>query len=329
MGCRRQPCATVASCNVMDNAFYYWQLMRLRSSGQSQIQVNLEVQAWLQERFPQALLDPDYPDSQLQRQLCSCWRSQEQDADLAQLSLRCFISHQIHRACLSLAERYGERYGLSSQELAAVVLDDDGRRSPVYRPLSLEILEAYDPDQSGLSTWTRQLTYNHPELNRLLLDRGIYRASDWAILNDTNVDQLERILQDYHLCSQHEIHQALELLQQYQGVYRRDRLSKRRLGYRGRCEAPTEEQLKQMFPTVSGPVVLKRLKHLADQLREYRVHVRSGNPRFYQPQDGQELETLVGQQPGNLGTIEDESERFLAAYRQALKETLAGRSPKS
>ncbi len=308
----------------MDNAFYYWQLMRLRSSGQSQIQVNLEVQAWLQERFPQVLLDPDYPDSQLQQQLWSCWRGQEQDADLAELSLRCFISHQIHQACLTLAQRYREHYGLSLRELWAVVLDDEGKCSPVYRPFSLEILESYDPNQSSLSTWTRQLTYNHPELNRLLLERGIYRASDWAILNDTNVDQLQRILQDYHLCSQNEIDQALKLLQQYQAVYRRDRLWQRRLGHRGHCQPPTEEQLQQMYPTVSSAVVLKRLKHLASQLREYRVHVRGGNPRFYQPQDEQELETLVGQQPGNWGTIEDESEGFLSAYRQALKETLAG-----
>lgn len=104
-------------------------------------------------------------------------------------------------------QRYGDRYGLSLQELLAVVLDDEGRRSPVYRPLSLEILESYDPDKSALRTWTRQLTHNHPGLNCVLLDKGIYRASDWAILNDTNAEQLERILQDYHLCSNHEITQ--------------------------------------------------------------------------------------------------------------------------
>ncbi|WP_159786926.1 hypothetical protein [Sodalinema gerasimenkoae] len=308
----------------MDNPFHYWQLMRLRSSGQSQIQANLEVQTWLQERFPMALLEPDYPDSQFQRQLCNCWREQEQDGDLAQLSLRCFISHQIHQACLHLAQRYGERYGLSSQELLPLVLDDEGKLDSVYRPLSLEILESYNPDKSALSTWTRQLAYNHPGLNRVLLDKGIYRASDWAILNDTNAEQLERILRDYHLCSNHEITQALSLLQQYQQIYRRDRLLQRRLGQRGRCQVPTEEQLQQMNPTVSSGVVLKQLKHLASQLREYRVHVRSGNPRLYQPRDEQELETLVGQQPGDWGAMEDESDRFLQAYRQALKDTLAG-----
>lgn len=308
----------------MDNAFYYWQLMRLRSSGQSQIQANLEVQTWLQARFPTALLDPDYLDSQLQRELWDCWRNQEQDGDLAQLSLRCFISHQIQQACLNLVQRYGERYGLSLPELLPLVLDDEGRRSPVYRPLSLQILESYDPHKSALSTWTRQLTHNHPGLNCVLLDKGIYRASDWAILNDTNAEQLERVLRDYHLCSNHEITQALSLLQQYQQVYRRDRLLQRRLGQRGRCQTPTEEQLQQMNPTVSSGVVLKQLKHLASQLREYRVHVRSGNPRLYQPRDEQELETLVGQQPGNWGAMEDESERFLQVYRQALKDTLAG-----
>lgn len=106
-------------------------------------------------------------------------------------------------------------------------------------------------------------------------------------------------------------------------MYRRDRLLQRRLGQQGRCQTPTQEQLQQMNPTVSSGVVLKQLKHLASQLREYRVHVRSGNPRLYQPRDEQELETLVGQQPGNWGRLRM-SQNVFAGYRQALKDTLAG-----
>ncbi len=321
---RRPRCATVASCKVMDNAFRYWQLVRLTSSGQSQPHVKPQVQTWLQTRFGNLLLDPDYPEPYLQRQLLDNWRQGEDEADIAQLSLRCFISHQIRQACLHLSQRYQDCYGLYADELFPLVLDDDGTLSSPYCPLSLDILESYDPNKSALSTWTRQLTYNHPGLNRVLLDKGIYRASDWAILNDTNAEQLERILRQYHLCSDHEISQSLKLLQQYQRVYRRDRLLQRRDGQTGRCQVPNKEQLQQINPTVSSKVVLRQLKQLAAQLRDYRVHVRCGHPRCYSVKNEQELETLVGQQPGHEPQLEDESEGFLEVYRQALDESLAG-----
>ena len=61
-------------------------------------------------------------------------------------------------------------------------------------------------------------------LNRALLDYGLYRASDWAILTDTTPAQVERILSQYHLCSHYEVAEAVELLRRFHQVYSRDRL---------------------------------------------------------------------------------------------------------
>ncbi|MEC4812105.1 MAG: hypothetical protein SAK29_02315 [Scytonema sp. PMC 1069.18] len=48
-----------------------------------------------------------------------------------------------------------------------------------------EILQSFDCQRSNLSTWSGQKVKQHKPLNQFLLERGLYLASDWAILNDT------------------------------------------------------------------------------------------------------------------------------------------------
>ncbi|WP_017302224.1 hypothetical protein [Nodosilinea nodulosa] len=307
----------------MDNAFRYWQLVRLTGSGQCQFQVLAQVQTWVQATFASLLAAPDTPEHELQRSLLTLWRSpadlaapaRSPDRDLAQLSLRCYVTHHIHQACVGLAARFGETYGFKAAELLAQVLDDDGQIAPAHRFFTLEILQTYDVNKGALSTWSSRLTQNHTELNQLLLEKGLYRASDWAILNDTSLEQVQRILRQYHLCSEYEVTQAVVLLERYHRVYRRDRMAQRQTGKTGRCQVPTPEQLRDINPDISAREVLIQLNQLADRLRQHRIVMRGGSGPIYQPED-HEWDRIAG---GHSPLEVDDQEEFLQAYREALE----------
>lgn len=299
----------------MDNAFRYWCLVRLDSSGRCRTQTLTQLRTWFTRTFSGRLNGPEGSDQPLLTALVEIHRADSADAELAQLSLRCYISHQIRQVCLQLAHQFGEHYGFTAADLFPLVLDDDGQRSPQYRPFSLDILGTYDPTKAQLNTWTARLVKNHPELDRALLERGLYRASDWAILNDTRLEQLQRILRHYHLCSEAEIALASQLLQQYHQVYLKDRIAQYRTGRRGTCQSPSPEQLKRIDPQRSATDVLMELKKLAAQLRQYRIHARGGN---LTPYSGD----FPLEERANPPADDDEQTAFLETYQQVLRECL-------
>lgn len=302
----------------MQHVSRYWQLVQLDSSGQCQTQSLHPVKTWFNRTFANLLEDEsDAAESELQSQLIDLWRGGETDTDLTQLALRCYVTHQIRYVCLQLEKQFGGTYGFSATDLLPLVLDDDGQPRLHYRPFTLEILTSYNPAKSRLNTWASQLTKNHPDLNRALLDKGLYRASDWAILNDTTPKQVNRILQQYHLCSEYEIGQAVDLITRYHEIYSRDRLQQRQAGQGGRCPAPTPEQLQQIQPQRSPKAVLGQLKTLASQLRQYRIHARGGNPLHYQRCDPN-WETLSADPNTAEDSHDNDQQEFLAAYRQAV-----------
>lgn len=314
--------ATPPPVDVMDNAFRYWQLVRLDNSGRCRSQVLAPVQTWLREAFADWLSDTDKTDGQLQSQLLTIWQSGQAEADLALLSLRCFVSHQIRLVCVHLVNQFGDRHGLTTEELLPYVLDDDGQPpAATYTPLTLEILQSYDPAKAKLTTWATRLTKNHPELNRVLLEKNLYRVSDWAILNDTSLEQLRRVLEQYHLYSPAEVDVASQLLSGYHQVYRRQRLQLRQSGKAtGRCQPPTPEQLQQISSDAPKQV-LAQLKALAAQLRQYRIHARGGNPAIY---GGEEVDWERLPNPHTSAASEGENAQaaFLDTYRQELRQCL-------
>lgn len=299
------------------NIAHYWQLMRLDSSGRCYHQTLPSVEAWVKGTFADVISNLDSVDQPLQAALISHYQSEQADADKAQLSLRCYISHQIRIVCIQLANQFGETYGFTAADLFPLVLNDDGRLSTAYRPLSLEILDTYELDKAQLNTWTARLVKNHGDLDRALLERGLYRASDWAILNDTNREQVQRILRQYHLCSETEVTRASRLLDQYHQVYRQDRIQQRLAGKRGRCRPPTAEQLQGIDAQRSAEVVLVQLKTLAAQLREYRIHARGGNPIPYQG-EAIDWERVSGEPTVSSSDAEEDESTFLMKYQQAL-----------
>lgn len=306
----------------METASRYWQLIRLHSSGRCQTQTMGEVQSWILRTYKDLPSDQQAANRHLQSTLFDLYRGQQAQAKLAQLSLRCYISHQIRYVCVQLANQFGETYGFNAADLFPLVLDDDGQLSSSYRSLGVDILETYDPTKAQLGTWVTQRVKSHPDLDRALLERGLYRASDWAILNDTTVEQLQRILRQYHLCSETEVTLASQLLSQYHRVYRQDRLSQRKTSRGRRCATPTLEQLARIDNQRSPNSVLAHLKLVAAQLRQYRTHVRGGNPIPYRGDEVNWERVSPDLQEGHLEDTEDGQNAFLEAYRQAVSQCL-------
>ncbi len=251
-------------------------MVTLTSAGQRKLKVAPSAKRWCQAYLDDTLGLADDSDRTVQTHLWQLWRADEENALLALLCLRCWLSHQIAAACAQLASQFGTHYGFAAADLWPLVLDDDGRLRLTYQPLSLDILERYDPSQASLNTWASRMTKAHPEINRFCLEQGLYRISDWALLNDTSVGRLARALPGL---SEAELAQKTQLLTAYHQVYRRDRIIQRQQsGRASRCLEPTDAQLLKISPNSPSNVVLQRLCELADLLREHRIAVRRGMP---------------------------------------------------
>jgi hypothetical protein len=192
-----------------------------------------------------------------------------------------------------------------------------------YRPLSLEILADFDPDRSSLATWTTRKVKHHSELNGFLLQCGLYLVSDWAILNDTRLPQLARILGDRHQRTPTEIAAAEALLASYHAVYRYDRRQVRKQGAGSRCQPPTEEQLQRMAAQLAGQPsprrVLADLQALASELRHYRIEARGGNLPLESLDRVDETGRSLGDRlpaTDEISTASLEQETFLERYRE-------------
>ncbi|MGP1374987.1 MAG: hypothetical protein ACTS3T_19310 [Almyronema sp.] len=298
----------------MSAASQYWQLMQLKGSGGCHIVEQASAKTWLQTRFFRSNALSDENERALQKQLWQIWQQATAEAELALLCLRCYVSHHIHNVCLQLARQFGATYGFTVEDLLPFVLDDQGQAVGAYQPFALQILESYDLNKAGLATWTVRRVKHHPDLDQFLQTHGLYRVSDWAILNDTTPEQLQRVLAEFHYRTESEIQQATELLRRYHAVYRSDRLHQLRTRRGNRCYPPTQEQLERIDATVSASAVLAQLHEMASLLRQYRIHVRS---RYLQTVS---LEAAHFAEP--LAAKADENEavqaEFLSQYRQML-----------
>lgn len=265
-------------------------------------------------------------DRTLQTDLWHIWQSQTDQSQMALLCLRCWVSHQISAACYQIASQFGQSYGFAASDLWPLVLDDDGRSLRAYQPLSMKILERYDPTQAALSTWANRMTKGHSEINQFCLERGLYRISDWALLNDVSLPGLENALPGLSVAERRE---KATLLDAYHRVYRRDRIVQRQTrGRASRCQDPTAEQLQEIAeiiemgeisPEQSPALVLRSLSELAAQLRAHRVSVRRGMP-LTKPFDAMaENQQMASQLDQSIDqAIEEESvaqDEFVVRYR--------------
>ncbi len=339
----------------MSDASRYWTLVRIDAAGQCKMEVIASAKAFFLASFPEYLTHSEVPDAPVQRQLVAWMKEAGEELEikavsvsnnnegnrpfLAKLCLQCFISGQIERVCQRLEVQFGAKHGFTCSDLLRFVLDDDLRSpknkitpaSTGYQSLPQEILHSFNPDQSTLATWATRLVKHHRELNNFLLEQGVYLVSDWAILNDTNSKQVQRIFSQFHGFTSTEIELAQQLLESYHAVYRVQRLKARQSGIKGQCPPPTTEQLEQMGRRLSNhtgkvlrpETLMAKLQALATHLREYRIHIRGGSL----PQES--LDTPVaGTNSSTSGdrilpqdliddrNSTDEPTEFLLSYRQ-------------
>ena len=321
----------------MEHASHYWTFLYLSASGTPQHKTIERARSWLEQQCGDLISQPDLPHRAIQRRL----KAQQMTA--AEACLRCYISQQIIYACRDLETSFGKRHSFSGSDLLPLVLDDaslisDGyakaarlvpgeHRSPsAYRSFATKVLESFDPQQSSLSSWTSRLVRQDSEVNVVLLEKGVYLVSDWAILNDTKLSQLESALGGFHQLSAAEVKQAIALLEGYHAVYRHDRWRQKQSG---RCSAPATSQLQRIAAYLTGEYalalsanqVMQRLQTLAQQLRTLRIYNRSK----VLPADSLDIsdQAVTLDSLATEADPEDDSvDVFLAKYRQQFLSSL-------
>ncbi len=320
----------------MGTASRYWKLIKLGITGKRQIQEISLVKAFFYQRFPELKNQIKVSDRAIQNRLLPICQDRSNtssdyatrslsDRLMAECCLRCFISHQIEQVCIQLELRFGSEHGFTRYDLFVFVLDDtlpelnnprqDNKSSQkTYQPMTSKILQTFNPQKAGLSTWTNQLVKHQKELNAFLLEHGVYLVSDWAILNDTEPQQLRRILGEFHNLTEVEIKQATVVLESYHQIYRQERLKQRQAGVKGKCPPPSVEQLENIASCLEQEIKLRlspeqtlsRIQTLASLLRQYRIHARGGSL----PTQSSVIEPKYQPQPA------DDDEPFLSFYRQ-------------
>lgn len=321
----------------MGDASRYWKLVRFDAGGNRKILEIPAAKSFFVQMFGELAPD-DLLDGDIQRQLLHLYQNAPSEtALLAERCLLCFLSGILEKGCLQLEKKFGEKYNFNCSDLY-FVFDDDGRLSSVsdYKCFSRQILQSFDSQQSSLATWAIIRVKQHPELNKFLLERGVHLISDWAILNDTQPKQLERILKEFHTFSDGKIQEAQYLLHAYHTVYRVQRVQNIRKRVRSICAEPTFEQLQDIAKNVNDKIgrlfdaetVMIKLKKLASQLREYRIYVRGGALRAKSLDAVNEgeynslLETIPAPSSSNVNDFNDEQSEFLQYYRHQFQISL-------
>lgn len=329
----------------MIGASKYWLCIGLDAGGDRKISEIASAKTFFYQAFPELANSADVPDAQIQRQLLDRWRSPESagqtEAFAAELCLRCVISSWIEGACIQLEVNFGSDRGFTRYDLFPLVLNDvisDRliKQPNSYKSLGIEILQTFDPERSGsLSSWTFKLVKQQRDLRAFLIERGVYLVTDWAILNDTDPDQLQRIFKEFHQLSEVEIRQASLLLKSYHAVYRRDRRAAVKQGVTGQCKQPTTEQLQQIARQfhnktnlmISAAEGMTRLQDMAELLREYRIYVRGGTVKtdsLDRPVGGDDSHLQLADQIPSTDSndFDDAQTEFLQVYRQQFIESL-------
>ena len=313
----------------MGIASKYWTLLRLDPAGTYRTIEQIEIKAFLGH---QLLAQDDLElltDEVIQSHLSGLLNDSNCPIEVQQsalLSLRCFISQQIVQTCASLVNQFGSFHRFGLADLLPLVLDDDGSVPPSnYPALTQQILKTFKSSSGSLANWVTRLVRQHCELNQLLLEHGLYLVSDWAILNDTPIERLRRILSEFFSLTPTEIEQACNLLESYRAIYLPEHIGRRQ------CQPPTDDQLQRMsdrFKQRTGVCIQSdtfssQLYSLAKRLRQHRITVRTGKLST-ESTDDPETQVQAERQIANQNDLSDMTaqKQFLLKYRQAFESAL-------
>ncbi|GAB1542849.1 hypothetical protein NUACC21_55230 [Scytonema sp. NUACC21] len=305
----------------------YWILHRI-GLGRCQAEEVKEAKEFLSQQIPEIAAGEEVGEREIIGQLWQLYQSEGSD-QLAEVCLRCVISHYIKEYCYKLAEQYGRKHNFTVDDLLPLVLDSTDRslNHGNNNSLTIRILQTFSlGKKSSLSTWTKIIVRSDRELKRFLLQYGLEQVTDWLLLKQYNSRQLQRILSDYHY-SPAKLKQLTKLLESYQTVYlgriqaARDQINQERqqqgLGkVKSPYPMPDRQQLQQiaeqLLPTwrLSPEEVLEELQNLAQFIREYKSSRAKG---IVATQYLGKTKTIV---PTSTEDEEDEEKRFLASFNQ-------------
>ncbi|BAY95705.1 hypothetical protein FDUTEX481_05245 [Tolypothrix sp. PCC 7601] len=249
----------------------------------------VEAREFLTQQIPGLAESEEVPESEITRQLWRLYESESSDKLLAEVCLRCAISHYLKESCYKLVQQYGRKHNFSVEDLLPLVLDsaDSSLNHGNNNSFTVYILQTFNLQKSSLSAWTKILFRSHTELKSFLLQHGIEQVTDWLLLKQYNSRQLQRILSESYHYSPIQIQQFTKLLESYQIVYlseiqaARNQINQERkqqgLGkIKSPYPVPNHQQLQQMseelLPTwrLSTDEFLEELKKLAQLIREYK-----------------------------------------------------------
>ncbi|MEM8718865.1 MAG: hypothetical protein AAGE84_06095 [Cyanobacteria bacterium P01_G01_bin.39] len=289
----------------------YWKICRI-SLSRERLGYEYSVVATAQGFFRQTISDVLIATGEdIQTTLSTYFHNQEVTVDLnrradAGMCLRCYVSYPILKACQKIASLFAGNKSFSYRDLLPFVLNDDGEtrivldrdcknqlileqdgktKTSAYQFFAVKVLQSYKYDaqtKMSLDNWTYLQTKQNSELKKFLSEFGFKALSDWALLNRARTKQIERLsLRDRHLVAA------------FHNIYRRDRRKQRQIGIK-RCPKPNEAQLREMLSYLlskgviinTGSELLKALKQVAIQLREYDIWSYRESLEIQEPETG-------------------------------------------
>ncbi len=313
----------------------YWQFVNLDSTNKRQIKMIAAAQTYFQNQFTEISEVSDAKIvNQFWQQMHQNGKTNSNESHLAEVCLRCAISHQIDRVCLNLAIKFGAHNGFNHEDLLPFVLPDEvlwvnSKRQvkSSYKSLTTNLLETFNPDKGSLNTWVKRYVKQHSELKKFLLEHGVFLVSDWALLNDISPQKLQLILSDMYNLATIEIQQRTDILISYHTVYREDRLQQRIKGITSPCKPPTSEQLIRMADDIknrTGKIInpellLSQLQNIATKIRQYKIIAQGG----YVSEVSFEQAGIQPIAEGSQATYDDrEQSKFIQLYQDKLIESL-------
>lgn len=262
---------------------------------------------FFEEEFPEFKSQTSLSKGQNEYVQVSLWNTfhnqtlEREQRAMAGLCLRCYVSSSVIEGCHILTKRAFGKIRLDN--LLSYILNDDGNTFVVVdsddktqfivkengeiKPIpkagnffSVEVLSSYNPNLSdnrnseSLDNWCIRRIKQNKDLQTLLLEYGVSVPSDWSLLC-REVPQSLRIRFTDNDC---------RFIEVFHAVYRRDR---RKFRQRGRCNKPSDDQLKEMQLLLehksivlgSEKELIPKFKEIAEILRQDNHSIKTGKPQ--------------------------------------------------
>lgn len=277
----------------------YYTLYKLNLSGKCSPEERPDLKMFLSQQGSPSVDELD--DRTLQIHLVRMWLSERHSAQeryMAEICLRCYISHCLYHWCRKTARNSHHNHLDSIEELYCLVLWDDGQQA--YRLnnqyLWQKILRTFDPERAegsaSLSTWVNRLVWQDRELGENLKRLGYIRYSPWKILNTCKPQRFRDLVGEFSGASssmsearEEDIRVCCLILEIYQRVYQPSLLQQRRNQKREYLK-PSGEQLRAMIELLnqhsvfirSEDILLNRLIEISNTIRLRQTIKDSGYP---------------------------------------------------